>query len=63
MITVTGAQLTGWIALLFYPLVRVLAFFAVVPLFSNMAAPVRVRLLTAIAVTLGILPVIPAPRT
>lgn len=61
MITVTGAQLTGWIALLFYPLVRVLAFFAVVPLFSNMAAPVRVRLLTAVAVTLGLLPVIPAP--
>jgi flagellar biosynthesis protein FliR len=61
VISFTGAQLTGWIALFFYPLVRILAFFAVVPLFSNMAAPVRVRLLTAIAVTIGLLPVIPAP--
>lgn len=61
MIVFTGDQLTAWIALLFYPLVRVLAFFAVVPLFSNTAAPVRIRLLTAIAATIGILPVIPAP--
>lgn len=61
MITVSGAQLTAWIALLFYPLVRVLAFFAVVPLFSNTAAPVRIRLVTAIAVTIGLLPIIPAP--
>jgi flagellar biosynthetic protein FliR len=61
MITFTGAQLTAWIALLFYPLVRVLAFFAIVPLFSNISAPVRVRLLTGIAVTIGILPLIPAP--
>lgn len=60
MITFSGAELNAWIALLFFPLTRVLAFFAVSPLFSNTAAPVRIRLVTGIAVTLGILPLVPA---
>ena len=61
MISFTGAQLTAWIAMLFYPLARVLAFFAVIPLFSNTAAPVRIRLLTGIAVSLALIPLVPAP--
>ena len=61
MITFTGEQLNGWITLLFFPLARVLAFFAVAPIFNNVGLPVRIRLLAGIAVTLGILPLLPAP--
>ena len=61
MISFTGEQLNGWITLLFFPLSRVLAFFAVAPIFNNIGLPVRIRLLTSIAVTLGILPLLPAP--
>lgn len=60
MITFTGEQLNAWIALLFFPLSRVLAFFAVAPIFNNIGLPVRIRLLTSIAVTLAILPLLPA---
>jgi flagellar biosynthetic protein FliR len=61
LITFTGEQLNAWITLLFFPLSRVLAFFAVAPIFTNIGLPVRIRLLTGIAVTLGILPLIPTP--
>lgn len=61
MITFTGEQLNGWITLLFFPLSRVVAFFAVAPIFNNIGLPVRIRLLTGIAVTLGILPLLPPP--
>lgn len=61
MISFTGEQLNGWITLLFFPLSRVLAFFAVAPIFNNIGLPVRIRLLASIAVTLGILPLLPAP--
>lgn len=60
MIVITGAQLDAWIALLFFPLSRVLAFFAVAPILNNIGVPVRVRLIAAFAVTLGILPTLPA---
>lgn len=60
MITFTGEQLNGWITLLFFPLSRVVAFFAVAPIFNNIGVPVRIRLITGIAVTLGILPLLPA---
>lgn len=61
MISFSGEQLNAWIALLFFPLARVLAFFAVAPIFNNIGLPVRIRLLTSIAVTLAILPLLPAP--
>lgn len=61
MIALSGEQLNSWIALLFYPLSRVLAFFAVAPIFNNLGLPVRIRLLTGLAVTIGILPLLPAP--
>lgn len=61
MITFTGEQLNGWITLLFFPLARVLAFFAVAPIFNNIGLPVRIRLLTGIAITIGILPLLNAP--
>lgn len=61
MITLSGEQISLWIAMLFYPLARVLAFFAVAPIFNNIGLPVRIRLVTGIAVTLGILPLLPAP--
>lgn len=61
MISFSGQQLSEWITLLFFPLARVLAFFATAPIFNNIGLPVRVRLVTGVAVTLGILPLLPAP--
>jgi flagellar biosynthesis protein FliR len=59
VISFNSADIAGWIALLFYPLVRVLAFFATAPFFNNFAAPVRIRLIAGVAVTFGILPLVP----
>ena len=59
MLIFNSAEVNAWIALVFYPLVRVLGFFVTAPLFNNLATPVRVRLISGIAVTFGILPLIP----
>lgn len=42
-----------------YPLARVLGLFVTAPIFNNFATPVRIRLIIAIAVTFGVLPLVP----
>ena len=61
MLSFSSEEIRGWIALLFFPLSRVLAFFAAAPIYNNIGLPVRIRLLTGLAVTVGILPLLPAP--
>lgn len=60
MITVTSAELNTWIAMLLWPLARVLAFFAVAPLFGNISIPVRVKIGLAVMLTLVIAPGVPS---
>jgi flagellar biosynthetic protein FliR len=59
MISISSAQLDAWLAMLIFPMVRVLALVATAPIFNNAATPVRTRLIVGLAVTLALVPVLP----
>ncbi|MDR2838194.1 MAG: flagellar biosynthetic protein FliR [Azonexus sp.] len=59
MISISSAQIDAWIAALIFPLARVLAFIAAVPLWSTSVVPQRTRLILGIAITLAIVPILP----
>lgn len=59
MITVTAAQLDAWLAMLAFPLARVLGLFAIAPIFANAGLPRRIRLLIGLAVTFALVPGLP----
>lgn len=61
MFTITSAQWMSLLAMWIYPLVRILALLAVVPLFANAALPHRMRLVFGLALTVAIAPMLPAP--
>ena len=60
MITFTSAQLDAWIAAFFYPMVRILALLAAAPPFSNAAVPIRIKLILGLAISLALVPALPA---
>ena len=60
MLSVTSAQLEGWLALLAYPMARILGFLGAAPVFGNNAVPRRIKLMVGLAVTLGLMPVVPS---
>ena len=57
----TGTELTGWLASLLWPFMRVGAMFVAVPIFSARSVPVRVRVLLAFIIAWLLVPVIPKP--
>lgn len=59
MISVTSDQLNTWLALFFWPLVRILAWLSVDPMLGNRSAPVSVRVSFAFVLTLAVAPVLP----
>jgi flagellar biosynthesis protein FliR len=59
VISVTSAQLDAWIALLIYPLTRILAFTATVPFLNNAGVPRRVRLMLGLVIAAAIIPGLP----
>lgn len=59
MITVTSAQLNAWLAMLMFPLARVLGLFAIAPIFGGTGVPRRIRLVVGLAVTFALLPGLP----
>ncbi len=61
MITLTQAQLEGWIGQLFWPFVRIGACFMVAPAFGALFIPARLRLVLAGAVAFLVAPLIPQP--
>ena len=61
MITLTQAQLEGWIGQLFWPFVRIGACFMVAPAFGALFIPARMRLVLAGAVAFLVAPLIPQP--
>jgi flagellar biosynthetic protein FliR len=61
MITFTSEQLAAWYGAVFWPLVRVLALFAVAPLLSHRAVPARVKVALAVGITAVLVPTIPTP--
>jgi len=60
VLSVTSAQLEGWLALLAYPMARILGFLGAAPVFGNNAVPRRIKLMVGRAVTLGLMPVVPS---
>jgi len=61
MPVVTYAQIESWLALGFWPFVRIGACLMVAPLFSAAYVPPRIRIVLALALTAMVLPVIPHP--
>lgn len=59
MISLTTVQLDAWIAAFAYPLIRILAFIAAVPLWSTAGIPRRTRLMLAIAIAIALVPMLP----
>ncbi|MGB5275861.1 MAG: flagellar biosynthetic protein FliR [Gammaproteobacteria bacterium] len=57
----TGAELTGWLASLLWPFMRIGAMFAAIPIFSARSVPVRIRILLAFFLAWILVPVIPKP--
>ena len=60
MLSVTSAQLEGWLSLLAFPMARILGFVGAAPVFGNNAVPRRIKLVVGLAVTMGVLPVVTA---
>ncbi len=61
MITITQAQIEGWLSQLFWPFVRIGACFMVAPAFGALFIPPRIRLVLAGAVAYLVAPLIPHP--
>ncbi len=59
MLSVTSAQLDAWLALLAYPLARILGLVGAAPVFSNNGVPRRIKLMIGLAITIGLLPALP----
>lgn len=56
----TEGQITASVASFIWPLIRISAMFVAVPLFSLGVVPARVRLVLSLAITLVIMPLLPA---
>src|ERR1700755_2409479 len=61
MITITQAQIEGWLSQLFWPFIRIGACFMVAPAFSALFIPARIRLVLAGACAYLNAPLIPHP--
>lgn len=60
MISLNSAQIDAWIAMLIYPMARILGFIGMAPIWNSAGISRRVRLMLGIALTLGIMPILPA---
>lgn len=61
MLTITQAQIEGWLGQLFWPFIRIGACFMVAPAFGALFIPPRLRLVLAGAVAYLVAPLIPHP--
>ncbi len=59
MLTLSTAQIAGWVGSLLWPFLRIGAMFAAAPIFSARMVPVRVRVLLALVTAWILLPVLP----
>ena len=59
--SITGTELTSWLASVIWPFMRIGAMFAAVPIFSARSVPVRIRILLAFFIAWILAPVIPTP--
>lgn len=61
MISFTSAQFTTWIALIIFPLARILALIASAPIFGNKQIPMRIKVGFAFILTVVIAPTLNIP--
>ena len=61
MLTVTEAQLLGWITPILWPFLRVLALFSALPVFAQRTVPMRLRVALALLIALAAEASLPAP--
>ena len=59
MLSVTSAQLDAWLALLAYPLARILGLVGTAPVFGNNGVPRRIKLVVGLGLAIGLAPVLP----
>ncbi|MGR4067902.1 flagellar biosynthetic protein FliR [Billgrantia sp. C5P2] len=59
MVEVTFAQLHGWLVVLLWPFVRLLAFFSAAPLWGHSSVPRQAKIGLAFLITVVIAPVLP----
>ncbi len=59
MISVTSDQLNVWLAMFFWPLVRILSWLSVDPMLGNRSAPASIRVAFGFVLTLAVAPVLP----
>lgn len=59
MFEITDAQISSWVSHYLWPLYRITAFFAIVPIFGSRLVPVRIRILLGGVVTLILYPLLP----
>ncbi len=60
MLELSSAQIAGWISAFLLPLFRIAALLMVMPIIGTQLVPQRVRLYMALAITLMLVPVLPA---
>src|SRR5262245_19466086 len=60
MITVTSAQIDGWVAAFIWPFFRILALLATAPLVHDQTVPARLKIGLALAITALVAPTLPA---
>ncbi|MBV2234785.1 MAG: flagellar biosynthetic protein FliR [Sterolibacterium sp.] len=63
MISVTSAQLEAWLAAFIFPMARILAMLAAAPVFNNAGLPRQIRVVFGIAISLALVPALPATET
>jgi flagellar biosynthetic protein FliR len=61
MITVTSTQLSAWLALLVFPLTRILALIASAPVLGDQQVPIRIKIGLALLLTVIIAPTLDPP--
>ena len=61
MLQVTSLQLEAWVAQFIWPFFRLLALFLMAPVFSHTVIPNTTKIAVALAITLVIAPLLPAP--
>lgn len=59
--TLTMAEITGWLGSFLWPFFRIGTMFMVAPVTGSTNVPIRVRLMLSLAVTAIVLPLLPAP--
>jgi len=61
--SISGVELTSWLASLLWPFMRISAMLSAAPILSARSIPVRIRVMLAMLIAWILLPVLPTPPT